>query len=62
MVVVADAPCIVATVDGYDDALVALIDGALANGFINAHNRAIVEAFPSVEAVMTRLNAGGASR
>ena len=50
-----DAPCILANVDGYFDALIALIDGAAAKGFISAANRAIVEAYPSVTAVMERL-------
>jgi hypothetical protein len=51
----ADAPCILANVYGYYDALVALIDGAVANGFINTRNRAIIETFPSIEAVVARL-------
>ena len=50
-----DAPCILANVDGYFDALVALIDGAAKKGFINAANRSIVEAYPTVTAVMERL-------
>jgi uncharacterized protein (TIGR00730 family) len=51
----AGAPCIVADVDGYYAPLIALIDGAVAAGFISAQNRAIVEAFPTVEAVVERL-------
>jgi len=50
-----DAPCIIANVDGYYDALVALIDGAVANGFINTVNRAIVESYASLDAVLERL-------
>ena len=50
-----DAPCIVANVDGYYDALIALIDGAVANGFINPRTRAIVESYASLDAVIARL-------
>jgi uncharacterized protein (TIGR00730 family) len=50
-----DAPCIIANVDGYYDPLVALIDGAVENGFINAANRAIVESYASLDAVIARL-------
>jgi uncharacterized protein (TIGR00730 family) len=50
-----DAPCIIANVDGYYDALVALIDGAVENGFINAANRAIVESYASLDDVIARL-------
>ena len=50
-----DAPCIVANVDGYYDALLALIDGAHAKGFISAKNRSIVEAFDSLDEVIARL-------
>jgi uncharacterized protein (TIGR00730 family) len=50
-----DAPCILANVDGYFDALIALIDGAAAKGFISAANRSIVETYPTVNAVMERL-------
>ena len=50
-----DAPCILANVYGYFDALIALIDGAAEKGFINAVNRSIVEAYPTVSAVMERL-------
>jgi uncharacterized protein (TIGR00730 family) len=50
-----DAPCILANVDGYFDALIAMIDGAAAKGFINATNLNIVEACPNVIAVMDRL-------
>ncbi len=50
-----DAPCIIANVDGYYDALVALIDGAVANGFINTANRAIVESYASLDDVVARL-------
>jgi uncharacterized protein (TIGR00730 family) len=51
-----DAPCIIANVDGYYDALVALIDGAVAKGFISHANRAIVESYPTLDAVLQRLN------
>lgn len=51
-----DAPCIIANVDGYYDALVALIDGAVANGFIAPPTRAIVESYASLDEVLTRLN------
>ena len=50
-----DAPCIIANVDGYYDPLVALIDGAVANGFINTTNRAIVESYASLDDVIERL-------
>jgi uncharacterized protein (TIGR00730 family) len=50
-----DAPCIIANVDGYYDALVALIDGAVANGFISPTNRAIVESYGSLDEVLARL-------
>jgi uncharacterized protein (TIGR00730 family) len=50
-----DAPCIIANVDGYYDALVALIDGAVANGFIAPPTRAIVESYASLDEVLARL-------
>ena len=50
-----DAPCIIANVDGYYDALVALIDGAVENGFITTTNRAIVESYASLDDVIARL-------
>ena len=50
-----DAPCILANVDGFFDPLVALVDGAHAKGFISAANRPIVEAFPTIAAVMERI-------
>jgi uncharacterized protein (TIGR00730 family) len=50
-----DAPCIIANVDGYYDALVALIDGAVANGFITGTSRAIVESYASLDEVVARL-------
>jgi uncharacterized protein (TIGR00730 family) len=56
----ADAPCLLANVEGFFDALLALIDGAHAKGFVDAHNRAIVEAYPSVELVLDRLAEVGA--
>jgi uncharacterized protein (TIGR00730 family) len=53
-----DAPCIVANVDGFYDPLIALIDGAHANGFINSTNRAIVESYATLDEVMARLSNG----
>ena len=50
-----DAPCILANVEGYFDALLALIDGAHAKGFINAQNRGIVESYDNLEDVLARL-------
>ncbi|MDP9104567.1 MAG: TIGR00730 family Rossman fold protein [Candidatus Eremiobacteraeota bacterium] len=50
-----DAPCIIANVDGYYDALVALIDGAVENGFINETNRAIIESYAGLDEVIARL-------
>ena len=50
-----DAPCIIANVDGYFDALVALIDGAVAAGFISTTNRAIVESYAGLDEVIARL-------
>ena len=50
-----DAPCIIANVDGYYDPFVALIDGAVANGFITPDNRAIVESYASLDDVIARL-------
>lgn len=58
----ADAPCILANVEGYFDALIALIDNAHVKGFINARNRAIVESYPSVDDVIDRLHANGRAR
>ena len=51
----ADAPCILANLDGYFDDLLALIDSAHAKGFINARNRAIVESFETIADVIARL-------
>lgn len=50
-----DAPCIVANLDGYFDALIALIDGANAKGFISDRNRAIVESYANLDDVLDRL-------
>ncbi|MDB5069448.1 MAG: hypothetical protein JWM87_559 [Candidatus Eremiobacteraeota bacterium] len=50
-----DAPCILANVDGYYDALIALIDGATERRFISARNRAIVESYASLDEVVLRL-------
>ena len=52
-----DAPCILANVDGYFDALIALIDGANAKAFISDGNRAIVESYADLDHVLTRLTA-----
>jgi hypothetical protein len=49
------AHCLLADVDGYFAPLVRLIDDAHRKGFINATNRAIVEAYPTVEAVLGRV-------
>jgi uncharacterized protein (TIGR00730 family) len=54
-----EAPCVLANVDGYFDPLVQLIDGANEKGFISDGNRSIVEAYPTVDAVMARLSANG---
>ena len=51
----ADAPCILANVDGYFDALIALIDGANDKGFISERNRTIVEAYSTIDDVMNAL-------
>ncbi len=50
------APCILANLDGYYDGIVAAIDHAAASGFINARNRAIVETYSSIAAVLERLS------
>jgi uncharacterized protein (TIGR00730 family) len=50
-----DAPCVLANVDGFFDALLALIDGANAKGFISDHNRAIVESYATLDEVVARL-------
>lgn len=50
-----DAPCILANLDGYYDGIVAAIDHAAASGFINDRNRAIVETYDSIDAVLNRL-------
>jgi hypothetical protein len=52
------APCILLNLDGYYDALVALIDGAAGAAFINQRNRAIVETYPSIDDVLRRLRNG----
>jgi uncharacterized protein (TIGR00730 family) len=51
------ARCILVNLDGYYDPLLALIDGAVANGFITASNRAIVESDATVDDVIARLTA-----
>nr|MDQ6926995.1 TIGR00730 family Rossman fold protein [Candidatus Eremiobacteraeota bacterium] len=50
-----DAPCIIANLGGYYDALIALIDGAVSSGFVSTSNRAIVESFDDLDAVIERL-------
>lgn len=50
-----EAPCILANIDGYYDGMVRQIDHGYASGFISPRNRAIVEALPTVEAVLERL-------
>jgi hypothetical protein len=54
-----DAPCILANLDGYFDALVALVDGAHAKGFISDANRPIVETFATIADVVERIEAIG---
>ena len=49
------APCILANVAGYYDPLVRMIDEAASAGFISAQNRAIVESYPTIDAVLERL-------
>jgi uncharacterized protein (TIGR00730 family) len=49
------APCILANVAGYYDPLIAQIDGAVAGGFITPVSRGIVEAYPTIDAVVRRL-------
>jgi hypothetical protein len=49
------ARCILANVDGYYDPLLALVDRAVANGFITPSNRAIVESYPTVDEVVASL-------
>jgi uncharacterized protein (TIGR00730 family) len=49
------ARCILVNVDGYYDPLLALIDGAVANGFITPSNRAIVESCATVDDVLALL-------
>jgi uncharacterized protein (TIGR00730 family) len=48
-------PCLVANVAGYFDPLVALFDRATESGFVSASNREIVEVFPTIEAVLERI-------
>jgi uncharacterized protein (TIGR00730 family) len=50
-----DAPCILANVDGFYDAFLALIDGAAAKGFITPRNRSIVESYDNLDSVVERL-------
>ncbi len=51
----ADAPCLLANVEGYFDPLLGLIDGATAKGFVSRDNRAIVESFATIAAIVERL-------
>jgi uncharacterized protein (TIGR00730 family) len=50
-----EAPCILANIDGYYDGIVGQVDHAHACGFISPHNRKIIEALPTVDAVLQRL-------
>ncbi len=52
----AEAPCLLANVDGYFDPLLALIDGATSKGFISRDSRAIVESFDTIDALIERLH------
>jgi uncharacterized protein (TIGR00730 family) len=49
------APCILANLAGYYDPLIAQIDSAVAAGFISPSNRGIVEAYPTIDAIVERL-------
>jgi uncharacterized protein (TIGR00730 family) len=49
------ARCILVNLDGYYDPLLALIDRAVADGFVTPSNRAIVESYPTVNGVVARL-------
>ena len=48
-------PTYLVNVAGYYDPLIAQFDHAVASGFVNAANRRIVEAFPTVAALIERL-------
>ena len=48
----AEARCILVNVEGYYDPLLALIDGAVRDGFIDGRNRTIVEAYATVDDVI----------
>lgn len=50
-----EAPCVLANVDGYYDGIVRQVDHAHACGFISPRNRAIIEALPTVDAIVERL-------
>jgi uncharacterized protein (TIGR00730 family) len=50
-----EAPCILANIEGYYDGIVAQVDHAYACGFISPLNRKIIEALPTVDAVLQRL-------
>lgn len=51
------ARCILLNVDGYYDALIALIDRAVEHGFVTPANRAIVRACPTIDDVIAQLTA-----
>jgi len=53
-----EAPCIVANLGGYYDPLIALIDGAHAQGFISTTNRRIVESYANLDEIISRLSTG----
>ena len=57
-----EARCILANVEGYYDHLIALIDGAHRAGFISARNRSIIEAAPSICAVVARVRGPAPAR
>ena len=50
-------PCGLLNVDGYCDALLALLDRAVANGFIREANRALVLDAPDVSSLLGKLEA-----
>jgi uncharacterized protein (TIGR00730 family) len=50
-----EAPCILANIDGYYEGIIRQVDHAHASGFISPRNRSIIEALPTVDAVLERL-------
>ncbi|HYZ16204.1 MAG TPA: TIGR00730 family Rossman fold protein [Candidatus Acidoferrum sp.] len=50
-----EAPCILANIEGYYDGFVRQVDHAHGCGFISPRNRRIIEALPTVDAVLERL-------